>query len=421
MNPNKKGWLKDYLDFRKEKLKDYHAGKMKAALPEQALYRIIQPTGLMYGQSITALDHPDAVKWKEKDRLKILLAESLIGSAIVFADKSVSKDEGFAEIVNRTINSVNNFYNHVFPELATSDKTWFGKKRTANEVTEQILEKRIDAIVSSKDNFWVKFFNRSLLFLDIYIFSQWVHTRGDQVVADFLKYQREELRLSLVKVITSAAHANNTVEFEERRLLEYFLQSAGLSSDKKKEARDIFEQGVQIEGIELPTNNSWILRKYYLEMAILTIWADKQVERAELEFLNRLAKHLSFSKDDLETSIIALEGFVLQHWVELGDLQNKVAFEQVSEQYIQRVATMAKQHKSRLLVEAKGNKKIINLLKQANVDELTMDEKLALRDELILILKALPNFNVLALPQRFLSLPVLMKILPREFFAEALS
>lgn len=421
MNPSKKGWLQEYLNFRKDKLKDYHSDKLKAALPEQALYRIIQPTGLMYGQSISALDHPDSVKWKEKDRLKILLAESLIGSAIVFADKSVNKDEGFVEVVNRTIDSVNSFYNQVFPELATSDKTWFGKQRTPNEVAEQILDKRIDAIVKSTDNFWVKFFNRSLLFLDIYTFSQWVHTRGDQVVADFFKYQREELRLSVVKVITSAAHANKTVEFEERKLLDYFLQSAGLSSEKKKEARDIFEQGVEIEGIELPTNNSWILRKYYLEMAILTIWADKQVERAELEFLNRLAKHLSFSKDDLETSIIALEGFVLQHWVELGDLQDKVAFEQMSDQYIQRVAGMARQHKPRLLMETKGNKKIISLLKQANTDELTMDEKLALRDELIGILKVIPNFNVLSLPQRFLSLPVLMKILPREFFAEALS
>lgn len=402
-------------------MKDYHSGKAKAALPEQALYRIIQPTGLMYGQSISALDHPAANQWKEKDRLKILLAESLIGSSIIFSSQPLSGEIGFTESINRTISSISNFYNLVFPELSTSDTTWYGKRKKPTEIVEQILEKRIDIILKSRQNFWVLFFNRSLLFLDIYIFSQWVHTRGDQVVADFFKYQREELRLSVVKVLTSAAHANQSVEFEERKLLEYFLESAGLSSEKKKEARAIFEQGIEIEGIELPTSNSWILRKYYLEMAILTIWADKQVEQVELEFLNRLAKHLSFSKDDLETSIIALEGFVLQHWVELAELQNKVAFEQVSDQYISRVSAMAKQHKPRLLMEAKNNKKIIQLLNQAKSDELSLDDKLALRDELLNILRVIPNFSVLSLPQRFLNLPVLMKILPREFFAEVIS
>jgi hypothetical protein len=211
------------------------------------------------------------------------------------------------------------------------------------------------------------------------------------------------------------------VEFEERKLLEYFLQSAGLSSEKKKEARDIFDQGIEIEGLDLPTNNSWILRKYYLEMAILTIWADKQVEEKETAFLKRLARHLSFSMEELDVSVIALEGFVLQHWVELSELQNKMAFEQVSDQYIKRVAEMAKQHKARLLQEAKGNRKILELLKRASVDELQMDEKLALRDELIALLRTIPSFSVVALPHRFLTLPVVMRILPREFFAEVLN
>lgn len=420
MNPSKQGWLEEYLNFRKDKLLEYFTGKSRAALPEQTLYRIIQPTGLMYGQAISELEHPDSNKWKEKDRLKILLTESLLGSALVLADKSKTDSTTFSTVIERSITSINNFYNHVFTELATSERTWLGKRKSPLEVAEQILEKRVERIVKSKENFWVKYFNRSLLFLDVYIFSQWVHTRGDQVLTDFFKYQREELRLSLVKVITSAAHANHTVEFEERKLMEYFLESAGLSSEKKKEARAIFEQGVEIEGIELPTNNSWILRKYYLEMAILTIWADKEVEQQEQEFLKRLAVHLGFSPDDLETSIIALEGFVLQHWVELSDLQNKVAFDQVSDQYIKRVAALTIQHKSRLLLEARNRPNIIRLLQLANTAELSMDDKLMLRDELIAILKVIPNFTVLALPQRFLSLPILMRILPREFFAEVI-
>ena len=50
-----------------------------------------------------------------------------------------------------------------------------------------------------------------------------------------------------------------------------------------------------------------------------------------------------------------------------------------------------------------------------------MDEKLALRDELIRFKSDTELQRLISAPQRFLSLPVLMKILPREFFAEALS
>jgi len=308
----------------------------------------------------------------------------------------------------------------VFPELATSGSTWYGKKKTAVEIAEQILEKRVEKFKNYDGNFWVNFFHHSLLFLDIYIFGQWIHTQGDKVVSDFFKFQREELRFSVVKVITSAAHANNTLEFEERKLLEFFLQSAGLSSEKKKEAREIFEQGQEVEGLELPTNNSWILRKYFLEMAILTIWADKQVEDDELEFLSRLSKHLNFHPDDLENSMIALEGFVLQNWDELGQLQNKKAFQQVSDQFINRIKKIAEAHKSRLIRQVQENSSLMSLLKKSQIDELENEDKLAVREGIIALLKSIPNFSLVSLPQRFLTLPVLLKILPKDFFAEAL-
>jgi hypothetical protein len=417
MNPGKKGWLQEYLDFRKNKFGEYQANKNKAALPDQALYRIIQPTGLMYGQSISVIEHTDSTQWKEKDRLKILLTECLVGSSIIFSARSGKDGESLQSIIDRTIEGIGSFYNHVFPEIATSGTTWLGKRKSPVELAEQILEKRIDSIAKN-DNFWVNFFHRSLLFIDIYIFSEWVHTRGDQMVADFFKFQREELRLSVVKVITSAAHANQTVEFEERKLLEYFLQSANLSSDKKKEAFAIFEQGVEVEGLDLPTHNSWLLRKYFLEMAVLTTWADKQVEEKEMVFLRRLAKHLSFSTPDLESSILALEGFVLQHWVELSELQNKIGYEAVSERYISRMAEMVKQNKSRLLQEARHNKIMLELLKRANADDWKMEEKLQLRDQLIELLKTIPSFSMVTLPHNFLTLPVMMRILPQEFFAE---
>jgi hypothetical protein len=418
MKPGEKGWLKEYLEFRQDLLKELAIGSKKASHPEQSLYRVIQPTGLMYGQAISALEYPDSKQWNEKDRMKILLAESLISSSLLFYDKQIKNPAELSEVILKTLESIGNFYNNIFPELATPTKTLFGRKKTPLELAEKILDKRVDFSEEFNENFWVQFFHNSLLFLDIFIFGQWIHTNADRIVADFFKYEREELRFSVVKVIAAAAHANKTVEFEERKLLDFFLQSAGLTAEKKREAYSIFDKGIAIEEINLPTNNSWILKKYFLEIAILTIWADKQVEVMEQDFLKRLCLYLGFSEEDLDNSMMAVEGFVLEHWDELNNLQNKQDYKQVSERFINRMAHITSNNKNKLLKEVQASEGLMLLLKKAKSNELSDQEKKDTQELLILVLKTIPTFVIISLPQRFLTLPILLKILPSNFFAE---
>ncbi len=418
MNPGEKGWLKEYLEFRKELLKDLTVESKRASHPEHSLYRVIQPTGLMYGQPVGAQDLPDSDTWDEKDRMKILLAESLISSSILFHDKSIKTPDELSKVMVKALENIGNFYNNIFPELATPTKTLFGRKKTPLELAERILDKRIDYTSEFDTNFWVQFFHNSLLFLDIFIFGQWIHTNADRIVSDFFKYEREELRFSVVKVIACAAHANSTIEYEERRLLEFFLQSTDLPQDKKREAKKIFDEGISLEEINLPTNNSWILKKYFLEIAILTIWADKRVEDSELGFLKQLCKYVGFTEEDLENSMLAIEGFVLEYWEKLSYLQNRQDYHQVSEQFIERMTKVTDSNKSRLVKEVQESKELMELLRKARAHELSEDEKQQMQVLLIAALKTIPTFVIISLPQRFLTLPILMKILPNNFFAE---
>jgi hypothetical protein len=128
MKPDEKGWLKEYLEFRKDLLKDLTL-KKRGSHPEHSLYSIIQPTGLMYGQNVGHLDHPNTKNWSEKDKMKILLAESLISSSLLFNDKPVKTPEDLSLLFLKTIENIGNFYNNIFPELATPSKSLFGKKR----------------------------------------------------------------------------------------------------------------------------------------------------------------------------------------------------------------------------------------------------------------------------------------------------
>src|SRR5688572_24656367 len=419
MRPQEKGWLKEYLEFRKDLLKDLTL-KKKGSHPEHSLYSIIQPTGLMYGQSVNHIDHPDANDWSEKDKMKILLAESLISSSLLFYEKPVNNPEELSQVFFKTIENIGNFYNNIFPELATPSKTLFGKKRSPLELAEKILEKRIERTSDFKGNFWTYFFHNSLLFLDVFIFGQWIHTNADRIVADFFRYEREELRFSIVKVIAAAAHSDNILDYEERKLFEYFVQGTDLSGEKKKEALQIFEKGVEVDSINLPSENSWILKKFFLEVAILTTWADKKVEQAEQDFLKTFCGNLGFTDEDLENSMIAIEGFVLEHWEQLEYLQDKQEYNRISEHFISRISKIAEKNKGRLLKEIQDSEDVLALLKKARTEELTSEESERIRQELIIILKTVPTFVIISLPQRFLTLPMLLKILPKNLFTEGL-
>lgn len=420
MKPQEKGWLKEYLEFRKDLLKDLTSEEeRKFSHPEHSLYRIIQPTGLMYGQSVGELDLPETDQWDEKDRMKILLAESLISSSLLFYDRPVNTPEEISKVILKTLESIGNFYNNIFPELATPAKTLFGRKKSPLELAEKILDKRIEHTSEFVGNFWSYFFHNSLLFLDVFIFGQWIHTNSDRIVADFFRYEREELRFSVVKVIAAAAHANKEIAYEEKKLFEFFLQSTDLSQEKRKESQQIFEQGIDIDSINLPSENSWILKKFFLEVAILTIWSDKKVEDTEIEFINRFCKYLGFSDEDLENSMIAIEGFVLEHWEQLEFLQNRQDYHQISEQFIQRVAKITEKNKHRLMKELQDSDVIVELLKKARANELTSEEKDKMRKILIHMLRTIPTFVIISLPQRFLTLPILLKILPKNIFAES--
>ncbi len=420
MKPSEKGWLKQYLDFRKDLLFNLTSEVKKGSHPEHSLYRIIQPTGLMYGQSVGAIDLPEDSDWGEKDRMKILLAESLISSSLLYNDRGAGSADDMSSVIMKTLENIGNFYNNIFPELATPSKTLFGRKKTPLELAERILDKRIERTSEFEGNFWTYFFHNSLLFLDVFIFGQWIHTNADKIVADFFRYERDELRFSVVKVIAAASHANQEVAYEEKKLLEFFLRSTDLSSEKRREALAIFEKGIDIEEIHLPSENSWILKKYFLEMAVLTIWADKRFEQAEMEFLKHFCAHLGFSDEDLENSLIAIEGFVLEHWEQLEYLQNKQDYNQVSEQFIRRVARIAEKNKGRLTKELQASEEVMTLLRKARSNELTLEEKEKMRNELIHILKTIPTFVIISLPQKFLTLPILLKILPKNLFSEGL-
>ncbi len=407
-----KGWLQAYIDYRKTTFGKVEGGKFTIARhPDENLYQLLQPTGLMYGHPVK--EEGDVHMMDNKQRLQLLLAESFINSALLFQNKRPESEEEFNVLLFETIQNVSSFYNAIYPEIATSTRTFFGKKRDSLEIAEQIIEKRLKLHGKHTQNYWVDFFQNSLLFLDIFFFGQWVHTNTDKIVADFFRDQKEQLRFNMVRVMSAAAHANSTIETQERKLFEFFISSSELSSDKKQEAFVYLEQGVAVQDLEYLQESSWILRKFFLELAILTIWSDKKVEDQEMQFLKDFSEILVFSEDDFEQSLMAIEGFVLENWSQLDHLHSD-DFENISKQFIQRMSVIASKNVGKINKSIRANRLLTKLMLKMREEELTLEEIDYVQSQILFVLKAIPTFVVVALPKSFLSLPLLMQILPNE-------
>ena len=411
LNPGNKGWLTEYLEFRKEMFLSFFKDTKQDRHPEESLYRLLRPNGILYGHPILADDAEMESEISNLNKMKILMAESLINGSLILHHQEVNNENDFSEVIMKTVHNIGDFYNKVYPELSVSSRTLFGRKKSPLEIAEKILEKRI-LLNESEGDFWIDFFNNSLLFLDIYFFGQWMHANVDKNVAVFFKTEKETLRFSVVKVLAAAAHANKIIEEEEQGLFNYFLDSSHLSEKQKAEARIIFDEGVEIDDIDLPTHNSWILKKYFLELAILTVWADRKLEDSEYEFLQKFNAILGFYEEDLENSLLAVEGFVLEHWEYLEVLRSEHDYSEVSKEYVNRIRKMAERNAMRIATEMQSKSELNNLLEKARVDNLSDMEAAKLKDDLIAVLKKVPTFVIIGLPTTFLTLPMLLKILP---------
>jgi hypothetical protein len=349
------------------------------------------------------------------------MADSLLNIAALYSDNKIETEEDFDSHIGRTLGDINNFYKGVYPELGISSTTWLGKKKENTELTEQILDKRISQIASKKNNFWQNFFSRNQLFLDVYIFGQWSHTHPDDVLLEFFKSEKEEMSFTSVKVIAASAHANSKVEEEERRLFEHFLTTTSLPAEKRRVAKEYFDHGMGIQEIPVQETDPWIIRKFLLELAILTVWSDKKVEDAERKFLVSFKETLGFADEDLEESLIAVEGFLLQNWQQLDSLQGKIDYEAVSDEYMSRLIKMCSSHIHKIENMVADDVTLLATIKKGSASELSEGDKQLIRTKFLEILQSIPNFRVVVLPDDFLSYDNLLKVIPKETITRVLS
>ena len=426
MKPSKKGWIKDYLlilhdSYKTPGFNTHFFQEFRNLAPDRKLYKLVQPSGLMYGHPIRPPGNYklNMSNWNEAERMKFILLDCLINEAILFTPEKIESNKQFEEFIHHSIKMIFDFYQQT---MFSRNDIFEGKRKekSENDLVNNILDQRIQVRSKLTKNFWSGFFQNSLLFLDIYQFGQWLNTTKSNNEKTFTEVQ-ENLRLGILQTIASAAWANDVIEEEEKTLFSFFLQSANLNPENQKLAKAMLNDINRQDHLPKLTDEPWIIKKYILELAILTVWADRKVEETEQEYIKDLAKKLNISKTELEGSLLAIESFVISHWKQIHFLQSKHDMLIIKDRFTRRFMKIASKNKNAFVQEIQESKELMQLFIKMTREKLSEQEKEMVRAQLLDLLKTLPTFVIIALPGTFITLPLMLKLLPKQAFPSAFS
>jgi hypothetical protein len=408
MNPSKKGWLAHLLDV--QLLKELNLPGDEKLPKEKQVYHLLQPTGLMYGHPTNVPGVSLLNSYDDTEKSKVIFTQGLFRVfQLFYIDKPHRYDDtkGFCvELIQ--------FYYEIYPTIFKKPKELTNLDLESLMVeAEYVIEKRVEVGYSNYDAFWSSFFQNSLLYLDVILFSLYNGSHDQKHISQL----KNDACSVVLQIIALSAGADDVIEQEERRLFKYFFNSASMEGNYKETLNEMLSNKSGFDMVDFKLIKPyWIFRKYLLEVAILTIFSDKDVHEKERKFLKVLSEKLHLSEDEVDTSFVAIETYVLENTDHIHYLKKDKMISVVMKKLMRSMTKVLGRNMSKIKNEITESKELMQLLTDSNNRTLSESEKEAVRVQLVDVLKCLPIFIIIALPGTFLTLPILLKILPDSAF-----
>jgi hypothetical protein len=428
MDFQKKGWLKRYLYLRNNYalMKEYDRLvnlDKKSFTPEKLLYDLLQPSGLLYGLPANIPIHYKSLlralrteKLSNREKVKVILTESFLNSGLVsprYHDINQKIDVADAQLESAI--NIGKFYQALYPDLLPSKKQGlFRRSPKGLELSEHMINTRVEQ-PAAKRKLWNDFFQSSLYFLDVVHFGRWLHLHKQNGSGDKILEQHRADRLLLFKVIVAAAYANKVVEPEEKKLLQNFLALARFDEETQKETSQLLAHGINMASLGLEQVDSLIMKRHLMELAILTVFADREINRDEEVFLEAFRKALKIKPVTFYSSEVAVGSFMLENWQHLAHQQDEEKLNQLGKKLLSRIYKLTCQDEDHFRASVENNKDLRKLLLKMNHEKLSTEDRNKIRQELFRVISALPSLVGIALPKNFLTFNRLMEIFPEAF------
>lgn len=403
MNPSSKGWIKKYVSILDESKEDLNRFPGSMFSPEELIYSYVQPTGLLYGypREFMFIDRFYIEKLIPEESFKILLFEGLI--LIDHLEEGKFDIDALEEAIYRFVD----FYEK--SNLEKAKKSWLNfSKLDVYGKLESIIDQRVEIKNKISNKLAMGYLFNSLIFHDLLLYRDY-KTKKD---GTNLAVKREEIMLDIVKVVACAANADGYITEEERSIFKLFLASANFVSSKRDLAETYLEQTTSLDDISFEYESSWLLKRYILEIAILTIWSDKELKADEKEFLTRLTEKLGLTTGEKDKSFLAIQSFVLSNEKTAHFLKGKNDVELILSGAASRWNKILSRNADKLANELKESKELVALIGKSTHSDLSKAEKEKVKTQLADLGKTIPALTLFMLPGGAIILPLVLKIIP---------
>lgn len=407
MKQIKNNFLKDFVQLYSDyaALKENENHSIADIETQRYFYQQYQPTGLLYGAPVVTGFIGDNEKYnsmEDSQKLKFVFLSAIFN----FHERAGNGNP--MELIYKLAE----FYSTIY----YNDQAGFDKKLEEDlkiKNAEKILRKRILKSRTLRRYFSFHSSHNCLLFLDVFFFIHWMqklHLNTEKV-----KKEMHQLYFTVLKVVAAAMWANNSLERSEKYIYRSFIHSTQFNRDQRKAARKLLKQKIDLDSIDVSEVESWILKKYLLELAIFTIYSDRMIEHNEKSFLQRLSKKLGLDNDEFDASFIAVETFMLENWENIRVLKYKSHAGMVYGDLKNKMMSIGKRYKTSFVTEIKESRELMKLINKSRREDLTEEERKKVKAQLVDIMKTIPALSVTLLPGGTVILFALYEILPDEF------
>lgn len=403
LHPGSKGWIKKYFSLVENYQDTLDKFPGTILCPEELIYGYLQPTGLLYGfpTSLLFLEDEYLTKWTSEETFKVLLLEGFI------LVEHIQKGKFDRESLEQSLTKFIDFYEQT--ELEKAKRGWLNfKGLNTYEKLESIIDQRVDIKTSFSNKLWTSYLYNSLLFHDLILY----HEYNEGADPKLLCKKRGDVLLDMVKVIAAAANVDGDPDDEENNVFEIFIVSADLDDERYTEAEEFYKHKKGLSDIHFGYAKSWLLCRYILELAILTIWSDRRVVESELQFLDDLILKLGIEEEEKDKSFSAIQSFVNKNQDAIPFLQDKSDVLLLMNGASDRWAKILGRSKDKLAAELSQSRELVSLIAKSTTSELSKEEKEKVKKQFKDLARTIPSLGLFLLPGGSLLLPVVLKIIP---------
>lgn len=389
MNPSAPDWILKFLNL-------FDTNDLVIPFQDEVhFYDALKDTGFIYGISVAALPKKSFGKLKltKEELTKINLFHALL---FQFYTKNKTAD------ANEAVNSILSFYEHL-----EKKKTGFFYKFSINHnptnKLEHILSTRLQEANTLLKKNTVSLLTYALLYLDILAYKQWLTDPNSA------KQYYKQLETFILTACFYTLKSKKKKTKYDKLLIELFETSSQYIIDETDGGTATF-----LESLNYLNNSENSLEKnYLLDLCCLTVWEDLKMDEVEHQFLQQLLVTLDFSEEKLQNSLSSLQNFSKKYTEKILLFEYSHPVKQFYKQSAFTVKLLIIRNKDRLARELEESGELMVLLGQSTLRDLSSEEKMKVKEQLLDICKTIPSLTIFLLPGGTVLLPLLVKFIPK--------